>query len=963
MQTALFGREPELAVLADGLQNAMGGRSGLVLCEGDPGIGKTRLAAELADVARARGVLVAWGNGSDTPGAPPYWPWRQILRTLATQLDLCALAGEHRLVPDLARLAPDVFDGDERSVDRDAAVEERFRQFDAIGRLLRMLSRREPLLIVLDDLQWADQASVLALQHVVETVREDHLFVMANTRSAPTRPGRAVSDLLHAPVVRRMQLAGLSSAAVGQQLSAVLGREVNDGEAAQVHAVTGGNPLYVAEVVRSARYGTLSTAGASLRDAIGARLRRLNPDCVQVLEAASIVGMRFGVEVLADIVGRPALSCLATLDVAVAAGLVEAAAAGEFRFSHAVVRDAIEAGLSSGKRVELHCRAAAAIEKCYRGRLGPRLFDLARHWTVAAVAGERRGAADWVHRAANEAMRQLAFEDAARFFAQALDIGAGTLDAADRCQLLVSLGAARQLSGDIAGGVEACRQAAQLAGELSRADLSAEAALALEPSFVPELNLALRQLCETALAALDDDQVVLRARVTARFAETCHFLGDIEPARPASEGLVATAEKTGDPVALVAALQARQLVRSGPDGLAERTTLADRMLALGRDTADTRAQLWGHLWRIDAAVERGDLAAVAQELDATAWCAQQVGGPLASWQLARARAMLAQAQARFADARRHEAKAFAAWAPIEGPAATVVRAALTSAAAHHSGHTTDSLRASGLDEPFVPGPDILASGVVGAVASAWVLTDVGRLDEAASIYRLLGPAEGWRPFPHCALLGYAFGVAVAGALADRLDVTADLATLRARLEPYRGHHVVSGAGCIGYLGPVEFWLGLAAAHQHELDRAVDDIEQAVAISCRCGTPGFETEARYELAAVLARRRRGGDRTQARDLAAEAVTRAEALGMSPIAARARRLLDRIDPARSALTHRECEVAELVALGLTNREIATRLYLSERTAQTHVQHILTKLDLANRSQITAWVLSRKLRMAAP
>ena len=144
-----------------------------------------------------------------------------------------------------------------------------------------------------------------------------------------------------------------------------------------------------------------------------------------------------------------------------------------------------------------------------------------------------------------------------------------------------------------------------------------------------------------------------------------------------------------------------------------------------------------------------------------------------------------------------------------------------------------------------------------------------------------------------------------------------------------------------------------------LDEAIVDLEQAVHACAVSGAAGFETESQVELAAVLLTRGGRRDEARARSLLTEATRRAEALGMPPIADRARRLLADVDAAPNTpqLTPREREVAELVAQGLTNREIAERLFLSERTAQNHVQHILTKLDLSNRSQIAAWVTSRR------
>jgi DNA-binding CsgD family transcriptional regulator len=378
------------------------------------------------------------------------------------------------------------------------------------------------------------------------------------------------------------------------------------------------------------------------------------------------------------------------------------------------------------------------------------------------------------------------------------------------------------------------------------------------------------------------------------------------------------------------------------------------MLTTGRESESRGAELWGHLWRIDAAFERGDLARASREIEAAAWCTREVRGRLAQWQLLRCQATLAQAQARFDDARRIAADAFATLAPTENPAAFLARAALFSTIGHHIGHDAESLVANGLAYARKGALDFPTRGVIQALAPAHILAEIGRLREASSIYRSLGPVAEWRPTPHVTLFSYAYGIALAVAL-DAFD---DAATLRDLLSPYRGHHVVSGACSVAYFGPVELWLGIAAAHLDLLDDAIVDLEHALKASAASGAAGFNAETQYELAAALARRGRPGDLPQARALVADSAKEASALGMVPIAAKATQLMDQLTAVQVApLTPRESEVARLVAQGLTNREIAARLYVSDRTAENHVQHILTKLDLSNRSQIAVWITSQK------
>jgi DNA-binding CsgD family transcriptional regulator len=931
------------------------------MCHGEPGIGKTRLAEELVARARTKDVSTVWGRAVETDGAPPYWPWRQVIRATAGVVDIVALADECGLTDDLGGLAPDVFLSGHRAVDA-GSPEDRFRQFDAVGRLLRQVALRRPLVIVLDDIHWADQASLLLLQHVTRMLTDEKFLFVVNYRDTERKYSSIAVDLMREPVSREVHLLGLPARAVATQLASVIGHEVNDAEVEQVCELTGGNPFFVGEVARglAAPRGAVSRSmvTSNLRDAIGARLDRMSLGCMRLVQAASIMGREFGVEFLSAMVGEPVLRCLDFLDEAVGAGLVEVGPTpGKHQFVHALVRDAIEDGLSSAQRVRLHRNAAEAIETTYGGQIEGHLFDLAQHWAVAAVEGDAATAAGWIQRAAEEAMRRLAFEDAARLFRQALDVGGGELSDTDRCRLLLAVGAALHASADVVGRLDACLQAAAVARRIGRVDLLAEAPLILEGVFgYPDSDVAAKRLCEEAMTALDPKPSPLRARVTARFAEACMYLCDFENAAPASENALRLAHECGDRGALIAALHARRLVCEGPDGVTERERLSDWMLALGREDRNPSVELWARLWRVDTCFERGDLYGVARELEALALPAQDVGGPWARWQLLRGQAVLAQARARFGDARRLAAEAFSVIAPTGHPIAALPRAALLQTVGHHIGQDQESLAANGLAQTPVDPVDFTRQRTLMMVLGpAHLLAEAGRLAEAASLYRSLGPAAGWRPDPHATLAAYAFGIGVAIAV----EATDEVAVLRHQLAPYRGLHVASGAGAVAYLGPVELWLGVAARYVGLLDEAVFDLEQAVRCCAINGAAGFRAEAQYELAVALARRSAGEDLARARSLVADAARQATDLGMVPIASRSGELIEQLDADEppAPLTRREREVAELVTKGLTSREIAERLYLSERTVQNHVQHILTKLGLSNRSQIAVWITVQK------
>ena len=940
MLSALVGRDRELGVLLGCLDDAQRGRATLVVCVGGPGVGKTRLVEELAGRARERGVLTAWGRGGTSDGAPPYWPWREVLRVL----DTAGMAGPGPV--DLLTLS-----GVEPS------LEERVRRFDEVARLVLGAARSRPLLVVLDDLDGADEPSQLLVQYLARTARDDRVLVVVCCRET-TGP---LATLAQEPGTTQVELGGLERPAVGELVSALVGRAASDAELAAVYDATVGNAFFVCELARQLADGpTLAVAvPRSVLDAIGQRLGRLSPGCAASMQAAAVLGIRFSVPVVAAMTGRSVGDCLAWMDEAARAALVvEGAAPGERRFAHDLVRDAIVAGVDAGQRVTLHRRAAQAIE-CHVPHGAGMAFDLAHHWAEASVDGDRAVAVTWTERAGREAMRLHAYEEGRRWYGQALELGAGVLDDAHRCRLMIAYAGAQCLSSDFTGALETCLHAVELAVRLGRPDLAAEAAMVPEPTFDERIDRSIRALCERALAVSDGAPDSVRARLLAQYAWVCDLLSDLDAALPATREALVLAEASGDATALEAALTAHHMVCSGPEGLAEREANADRMWALGIRTGRAAACLSASEWRFDAASERGDLAGAASELQAISRWSTHVGGPVAQWRLLRCRAMLAQARGRYADSYRLGAAALDTLAATGFPPAFMMWGGLLSIQCHHTGQTTESLGTVGITDADATLQDWPLTGVIPTLAPASMLADAGRLREAAAVFRRLGPVAEWQESPHAMLFTWAGGIATAQAVGADDDV----AVLRSKLGAWRGHHVVNGRYAMAYGGPAELHLGRAAAHLGLVDDAIADLEQAVKSCTDNGAEGYRAEAQYELASALARRSNPGDLGRARTVVVEALRRTDELDMPPIRARAKDLLDRIDTASAVtLTRRELQVADLVAQGMTNRQIASELFLSERTAQNHVQHILDKLDLPNRSQIAVWARDRKQSRSA-
>jgi ATP/maltotriose-dependent transcriptional regulator MalT len=366
------------------------------------------------------------------------------------------------------------------------------------------------------------------------------------------------------------------------------------------------------------------------------------------------------------------------------------------------------------------------------------------------------------------------------------------------------------------------------------------------------------------------------------------------------------------------------------------------MRVLGELERWPTVEMWGRLWAIDVLWEHGELGGIETEVNRLRWCVEQQRSPLAGWHLLVCRAALAQARGELAQAAALGDEAFALVAGTGHPAAVGARMSLLGAISHHAGPAGES---------FGPPVDQAMDGqsraaLFARLGPAAALAESGRLDEAAHHYRLAGPPQSWDIPPYFRMPALAVGASVA----ILLGVRTDIAWFRAALDGHRAGHVVGGGGAANYGGPVALVLGRCAAALDDLDAAADELGAALATCERIGAPGFGVEAACELAAVRLRQRAPD---AARALLTRARPAAERMGMAPWVLRIDQLLG---GGAGPLTAREREVAEFVALGRSNREIADQLVLSDRTVGNHVQHILTKLGFGNRSQIAAWVAAR-------
>jgi predicted ATPase/DNA-binding SARP family transcriptional activator len=846
------------------------GRSGrIVLFAGDAGIGKTRLTAELARRAHGEGGIVLAGR-SPRESVVPYQPFLEALRHWALNAsigDLRSTAREYgselaRLIPELRRRAPDL------PPPADEPETERYRLFEAVVGLLSELSQSAPVLLVLDDLQWADRPTLLLLRHLARATNPARLLVLGAYRAAERGDtfANALAELRRDGLAAQLEIRGLNEDETAELVRLRAGERPSRAFARALYEETEGNPFFVEEIVRhlveagvhisSATASELQRFGLpeGVKQVIAWRLGRLEAPALELLRVAAVIGR----DVDAGLLERVALlgedEFLAALDEALAAGLLVESQArpGSYLFSHALIRETLYEAMSVPRRARIHKRAGEAIEAMQGRRRGRYLPELAYHFTRAATGEDAEKAITYAWRAGDQASSMLAHEDAAEHYARALDVQSRfEPDAVERrCELLLRAGEARIMAGERSLASSAFREAAALAEQLGDAPALARAAIGASQRYVQPPGLVDSErisMIERALE-LNPERTATRVQLLTCLCGAIYFAPDRERMRGLSDEAIEIADELEDPEAQAYGCAARRRALWDAPHLAERLDASTQMLTLARQIGNLELQLQAHTWLVVDLLESGDRPAVEAQIEAFAAGADRLRQPLYEWTSIVWRAMRALLAGDFGRGEQLASEALAAGAPAEAITASQYYAIQLLASRRDQARLAELEPAAGQmaeENPERPG---------WRAALALLLCETGRLDEARGHFERLAVRD-FEDIPND--LDWKIAMILLSEVCAELHDGSRAARLYAKLEPYAATNVVIGLAVV-CLGSTESFLGKLAATMARRSEAAEHFERALAANASLEAPVCMLRTQLDYARMLGRGRRSDE---------------------------------------------------------------------------------------------------------
>ncbi len=897
---ALVGRERESEQLRRRVDQAAGGHGRLVLISGEPGVGKSALAQAVVEHARCSGFVTAWGRCLETDGAPPFWPWIQVFRSLAKR------ARSERWTAALEALTGASPDGD------------RFRLFDTVTELLIDAATARPAVLVLDDLHRADEASLALLRFVVGAALDQPVLCVGTYRDSDIPADHPLIAVVGevAAAADLLRLTGLTLNETDIFVRALVA-DRNTVDVALLHDRTSGNPFFLGEVVRLA--GEVDAVPTSVDAAIRTRVLRLPEATQQALTHAAVLGRDLDPSLLAAMRRTTVEDVATALAPAVASGLLTRPSprTAHYRFEHVLVQQALYQQIDPGERGVLHGRALAALTP-YQDEPGYAAV-VAHHAVQAADSPAARARArDLAERAADQAATTAADGNAAEWCRQALAL----VDPGDpgRAHLLVKLGRSSGRAGDLPEARHVLEEAWEIAARAGSPSGMATAALELGDLVVSAgtVDVGLVRMIERTLARLPGDRItVLDVKLRARLATELYWGAGLDRSRTLARQATRDARTLGDAHCLAGALAAQQFVMRGPDGLEERLALGRELLGLALSLEDEALELGARRVLVPDCLQH-DRALAEAEIDGLAALGERSARPLVRWYLQVYHGVRTTMFGRLDEALDQIERA-----ETEGHRLGVQPATLYATGqrflllrqAGRVGEAEDAVREQAARWPVL----VTFRGQL-----ALLLAETGRRTEAlAALDSLM--EERCAVVPRDSL--WLATIAILAETAARLEHPEHCATLYDLLSPYRGR--IAFLGVVAWWGAVDHYLGLTSATTGRHAEAADHFAAALRLHESWQAPLFITASLRGL-----RQAQGNTR--------ESVAGRERADAAP------------SPPQDGLTGREVEVLALLAGGASNKEIARALALSVHTVERHVANLYGKIGARNRADATSYAL---------
>jgi hypothetical protein len=662
----LINRERETAELRAALDDACAGTGRIVLLGGEPGIGKTRLATFAAGEAESRGVPVWWGRGWEDGTAPAFWPWNVALRRWIDQVGPePVVAAARPWAADLAHVFPvlrehvDVAASEWR--DTDGA---RFQLFDVVSRFLAAVAKPAGLVVVLDDVHWADQASLKLLEFIASDLADTRLLVVATYRDTEVERASpffaTLSRLAREASSRRLIIGGLTPAHCARWIALAGVRGDAEALGTALHRETNGNPFFVGEIVHLlagdddlAADEDLQCVPSGVREVIARRLERLGADCRTTLAVAALAGDTIDAGIVGEVLGDGAMTD--HLERAVRDRiLVEGRTPTEYVFAHALIRRVLIDEVPPSTRAGWHARIAAALER--RTTASEVVTtELVHHLAEARTPEALRKAFDYACRGAQQAAQGLGWEEAVRLYEIALDVGhrAELLDGPRAIELRLALARAWRGAGDVPAARAQCAQVIEACRRTPNPQATARAALiyaGMNPEWgrvEPAVRAVLEEACRVGTALDDGTHARLQARLAGDLiaANECE---QVERVFTLCDEAATAARRAGDQGALAMALTGTYF---GAAVLGGRPNVAVPSTQEILDAAEAGGE---HEYvaairyaRATAMLAIGELEAFSSEVDAVATVAAATRVPEARWLAEALAALRATVQGRF----------------------------------------------------------------------------------------------------------------------------------------------------------------------------------------------------------------------------------------------------------------------------------------------------------------------------